>query len=67
MAKFKAGDYVILLPMPENDIFEHEAAEVIEHEGDGMYMVEVDPMYRQDEYDDGLREVSEEFMQHMEA
>ena len=60
---FNDGDRVVLRAMPENGIFNPEYATVLEYEGDGMYMVEVDEEFKIDMFDDGLREVSEDQME----
>lgn len=51
------GKRVLLAAMPENGV-EEEVGTVIEDYGDGMLMVDVEPKYRVDAFDDGLRECS---------
>jgi hypothetical protein len=67
--KFKKGDRVLLHSEPNDfppgQCPEDENATVIDHEGDGMYMVEVDE--KVDPFDDKLREISEEQMQELQS
>jgi hypothetical protein len=60
-ATYKPGDQVIL-KANEEEGWKEEEAEVIEHEGVGLYMVRLLPKYLSGKTDDGLREVNEDQM-----
>lgn len=60
MTKFKKGDLVIL--GDPQDPSDWEPATILEYEGDGMYMAEVDREDRPEDDFDGLREVHEDLI-----
>jgi hypothetical protein len=56
---FKVGERVKLLPFEEQP---EETGKVLESEGMGLYIVQIDTQFR-DVGDDGLREVNEDQLQ----
>lgn len=60
--KFSEGDYVRLVANEEEG-WEEEAGEILQYQGNGLYLVQVDQDYLDDPADDGLREVLEEYIE----
>lgn len=74
---YAEGQRVRLLPQPEDGAPEEETGTVLEYEGNGLYCVRLDPEFIETDpeplgdgieaaycptFDDGLREVDEEFI-----